>query len=280
MRRYAQTLAVEMPDDMLDRMIGFIGYGSSTPEVVFCGLEEATTEVNYEQKLIARIRGGGPSGIMDLGGFQTAPGCEDIWAGIAAGVQSTWRPFIKLLLAIESPHRNIADIRTGEIASYQAKRWGRTNSNHLLTELFPLPKASRRAELPEYWRGRFPELCAYYRNGFDDRDAGLSSKRANALRKAISFAEQKGVLRMVVCYGKSEWGRYREVFGIADPGEDIVDCLGRIPGMGRVPDCKSGKVLIAQRGLVLFVLTYHPAAGLSTAELQAIVDLHRHLQPE
>ncbi len=261
---------MEQREEMKQKLIRFIGYGSSTPMIVFCGLEEASTEHNYEQTLEARIRGGGTTGIMDLGDFKSERGCEDIWKAITSGVQHTWRPFIKLLMAIEGQEIKVADCKTSDIKMYQSERFGRTDSNHLLTELFPLPKASRR-EMPRYWNSLYPAGChAYY------SDTTLWEARVEALRQAIYTANPVKSVRLVVCYGKTEWPKYHKLFGL-DPGEDIVEFSKRKHfEINRNPVDKTLKVLVQDRDSVLYVLTHHPARGLSNAELQAVVELYRH----
>lgn len=171
-------------DDELDRLLGFIGYGTLDASVWFIGMEEA---------------GAGHDALRIRSGFQPVEDCAEAHRKLGImkhhwgprTIQRTWRGMCHVMLTLDGVPPTRETIRV-----YQAEKLGRREGTTLLAELMPLPRP-----LASGWEyaGILPQ--------FRDADHYLRAVlplRISLLRETI----QRHKPAFIVCYGKRYWREF------------------------------------------------------------------------
>jgi hypothetical protein len=120
---------------------------------------------------------------------------EKYLSGDRPPIQSTWNLIIRAILALEGNTSPTTD----DVRFYQRDRLGRTDERSALLELFPLPAVGiDRWPYAEVFE-EFPTREAY-------RDS-LLPQRIEKLRSHLAYRPA-----LVVCYGKSYWAYFEQLF--------------------------------------------------------------------
>jgi hypothetical protein len=115
----------------------FYGYGNYQGRYWFVGMEEgggSSPEAITKRLSAWEIRG--RKELEDLVEYAREVGGSRYF-GERPKSQATWNKLIRILLSIEGEIPSLAEVKT-----YQATRWGRSDSSNCLLELLPLPSPS------------------------------------------------------------------------------------------------------------------------------------------
>jgi hypothetical protein len=194
-----------------DRLESFIGYGNRDAPVVFIGIEEGLSDVSA---LVADLSSRSQfECIMDL--HEAHVGLADVQKlfGDNAKTQRTWRPMCHVMLrraGIERPTLK-------ERKRYQGNELGRRDGQTLIAELLPYP-SKKQARDSAAWP--YGGLCRF--QTYKQYRSELLQKRKDLLVNELSRVSRK----LIVCYGKSEWNEYMDLFQIINWVDDGVYRLG------------------------------------------------------
>jgi hypothetical protein len=119
-----------------ERIKNFWGYGNLDSEVWFVGMEEGYNETN--EILFERFKATAHKAVFDIyDDLKVDPG-HVYWFEENAPTQPTYRPLIYIQLYLQTRKEPTIE----EIRQYQIKQFGRSNSDHAVLELMPLPSKS------------------------------------------------------------------------------------------------------------------------------------------
>jgi hypothetical protein len=184
-------MALPLANDQLNYLLDFVGYGSLDADIWFLGMEEG---------------GGGKDNIRTRLMFRQVEDCAEAhrMLGIVhhhwgkKRIQPTWRGMCCIMLELEGK-----PVSTEHIRNYQADWLGRSHGRTLLVELMPIPKPSLMAWGYQQLIPQFATREHYYRV--------VKPRRINYLRRLLREHSPS----VVICYGKSYWSDYKELFGEA-----------------------------------------------------------------
>jgi hypothetical protein len=171
------------------RLCNFVGYGRLAAPVWFIGLEEGG---GSEEGLLARVHF---DQVMDCAEAHCRLDIRHFHDGPSPRLQRTWAAMCSVMLELTGDVNEDRDT----IRRYQAEQLGSADGATLLAELLPLPKKSVR-DWP--YPNLLPRLCLgkYYEEVWPHR---------RSLLRGLLAAHQP---RLVVCYGKSGWDKFKELF--------------------------------------------------------------------
>jgi len=177
-----------LPNNELEQLLDFVGYGRLDAPVWFLGMEEAG---GGEENLYARLK------------FRTVEDCAEAHRilGITKHhwgrrvIQRTWRGMCYIMLRLNNQTAGAENIR-----NYQAEYLGRFGGQTLLVELMPIPKSSIGA-----WG--YEELIPQYASR-EDYYQKAKPRRLAYLQGLIRESHPK----IVIGYGKSYWLEYQALF--------------------------------------------------------------------
>ncbi|MBI1256541.1 MAG: hypothetical protein GC204_03635 [Chloroflexi bacterium] len=178
------------------RLTAFIGYGREDAPFVFVGAEERADDAFP----LSERRTWSP--IMDMPGLHA--GLEQ------ARVQMTLRPMCHVMLRAAGRHAS-----PQSRLAYQRHELGAATGDSLLMELFPIPQHNM-----GIWQGpasrRWASRDVYY-------DSVWPARRTLIVETLLGFER-----KLIVCYTKAHWPRYRQLF--ADADWMVVDAESDIQG--------------------------------------------------
>lgn len=179
-------------DSELEILLNFVGYGNLKADVWFLGMEEAGGgEENLRLRLKFRL-------VEDCAEAHQILGITQHHTGRKV-IQPTWRGMSYIMLAFAGKPTDKEHIR-----NYQADLLGRFRGNSLLCELLPIPKPSIGDWEYKSFIPQFKSAQEYYRV--------VMPRRIKYLRSLIEEHKPKSI----ICYGKSYWNSYKELFGDLD----------------------------------------------------------------
>lgn len=167
------------------RMDQFLGYGNLSGKYWVIGMEEGggNTHQEINQRLNRWVELG-CTPVIDNYEFHRAIDGDFMFSGKTkkqnlscffegdVKLQKTWAALIRTILNIESEKEFIPD----DIKKYQAKFWGRANSNNCLIEIFPLPSPDANCWYYDDWS------CLESLESRETYISKLKEKRINLIR--------------------------------------------------------------------------------------------------
>lgn len=181
-------MAKPLTDSELNHLLNFIGYGRLDADIWFMGMEEAGGgKANIRTRLKFRP-------VEDNAEAHQMLGVTHLHWG-RRKIQRTWRGMCYIMLRLEGQEPTRENIRT-----YQAEKLGCFGGNTLLTELMPIPK-------PKFKRWDYEELVPQFASR-EEYYRIVKPRRIAYLRSLLA----ENSPRAVICYGKSFWSDYRELF--------------------------------------------------------------------
>jgi GNAT superfamily N-acetyltransferase len=197
-----------------DRIERFIGFGRRDAPVVFIGMEEGLKEASALDADLA-IRSTYELEVMDhKEAHRGVAGTERYFDPAFAPRQPTWRVMADLMLR----RAGMAQPTGIHRRRYRALNLGRAHGDTLLTELLPYPHPKASDWLYERF-GRHRTREAYL--------AALLPARKRLLRAVLAEAPRE----LVVCYGKTHWEHYQDLFESANWREDGPFRIGERDGI-------------------------------------------------
>lgn len=198
-----------LPKHLVAWMEKRLGYGSPTATAWFLGLEESC---HCEDELDARTRGGG---LEDL---ETAllrtKECYPHLLSDDPDLQPTWRPLMRAWIRTSTA----TEPTEARLRQYQRHNLGRSDSDHLLVELLPLPAPSTSSWPYARFGLTRPEYVA----------AWLPKRVAFLAQQWSKWPTRK---RVAIAYGKDRWDAFRKVFRLeAMDGAPVEGTDGRALG--------------------------------------------------
>jgi hypothetical protein len=181
------------------RIEEFIGYGSATAPYVFLGMEEGLrSEAALDAGLAVRSN---YQPFEDL--FEASRLSEnERYFGDDPKNQPTWRPMCDLMLRLTE---DVVAPTLPQRLRYMADKLGRSNGLTLLAELMPYPrKKADRKHWPYAKYERYADYEAYR--------ADMLPKRLARLRSLFAMPCER---RLIVAYGKGDWGAFKSLFDTA-----------------------------------------------------------------
>ncbi len=217
---------------ILKRLKNFWGYGNLKGPVWFIGMEEGLGD--NEGLPLERFEATNGKTIVDNTDNTSADHAE--WFKPNAPTQRTWRPLIYILLYLR--HERVPTL--AEIRDFQIKHLGRTNSNHAILELMPLPaKSIKKAD----WIYQDVPLI-----GLTHREEYLATylpERVQALKLLIEKHQPK----LVLFYSRSYLNEWQSI--VPKKFKEVI------------PD----KLHMVKVDKTIYAVTPHPTSrGLTTAD--------------
>lgn len=211
---------------LLDYMQNFYGYGNFKGDYWFVGMEEGGgSSFGEVQTRLNAWNERGRKLLEDLRDYHYAIGITQ-WFDEKAKLQATCKHLIRVLL----PENAVKD----DILRYQRIKLGRSDSNHAMLELLPLPSRSLKAS--DWWYNQYSKLP--YLANRDNYQNQFLFQRAASLRQRVQEYQPKAV----VFYGTSYeqwWHGVAETYLAVDQGNDFA---------------------YGTNGKTLFVMMKHPVA--------------------
>jgi len=116
------------PKDILEYLYNFYGYGNIKSDIWFIGLEPATDDDTLFNDIISKWIEKNKKTINSI---------EEIYENEVSKIQPTWAGLITLYLSYKSSDETVS-VKKEDILAMQEK-WCKTDSDHCLIEMFPLP---------------------------------------------------------------------------------------------------------------------------------------------
>src|SRR4029077_12129475 len=208
-----------LPADRLDNaLLGeyadkFFGFGSWDARIWFIGIEEAGGWKKEDVRARLDAWKQKRRDLEDAPTFYPASG-NHRWHGVSAGVQSTWKQLIRMLL-VGRGERDTDDA----ILNYQRCHFGRTDGRECLAELLPLPSPNTTTWKYDNWSNlSWLKTRSSYQNY-------LSLTRAFAIQQNIEKHHPK-----VVIFYASTWHR---LWGLIARGVWTQAIKGKLMGLDR-----------------------------------------------
>lgn len=223
-------------ESQAQRLFNFIGYGQLDAPVWFLGMEERGSSKTIGARLKFKQ-------VEDLRDAHIKMGIIEHHRGKKI-IQPTWRGMCYVMLVYDGKKPT-----TERIRKYQVNKLGRSNGKTLLTELLPMPKKKVTEWRYETNSLPFKNLKEYHSNIIDDR--------IERIRRIFKQHAPK----IVICYGKTFWENYRNIFAEVD----------------FTPD-SDGLFEYADIGHTKIILSYHfthPKMNKGIAKLARIVRKHK-----
>jgi len=223
-----------------NRLQSFWGFGNYESKYWFIGMEEGGGDNIQEvsKRLSVWEKFGSPELIDNFEYHKgiSGYGYENHFEG-KIKLQPTWAKLIRAYLNIENPNRNYS---ADDIKKFQAKYWGRLNSNNCLLDIFPLPSPSANNWHYDKWC-EIPIL----RNRDTYKNA-LQSERVNTLQKRISTYKPKVV--MFYAFGDEYLKFWEQVAEINFTEKNNYKIF------------RDKSVYLSKKDESIFVVTYQPSA--------------------
>jgi len=187
-----------------DRILGHLGFGNPDAPLWFIGMEEGLgsrpPEVALRNILALQER-------LDADGLRFSF-FEDSWFPAKSKIATqTWKIMAKYARMLLHRAPDWQDSSSAD--SYIRDSLGRPDGETLLLELLPLP-APHMADWPDAYTERFQNR--------EDYGQFMRSKRIEILRDLV----EKYRPTIVMCYGRSYWQYYRQIFALEGAPEDTV----------------------------------------------------------
>ncbi len=182
----------------IERIVGFMGYGTPGADVWFIGIEEGLGSMDSDdaiKNLKARAKF---DSVMDL--YQAHLQLREIGAQLdferKVPATQVWKFMAKIMLAREREDDWASTVAAND---YIRTRLGRSDGNTFMTELSPIP-ASHGAD--KRWVEKLKQM---------DQNLGEQiSKRRENLKELLNDNSP----RLVICYGHSKARDFAELLGV------------------------------------------------------------------
>ena len=175
---------LDLSKEELDRALKFEGYGNKAASFWYIAMEEGGGSV---QELRKRVRQYDP--VEHLHSGPAKLGLDTKFLHVP-----TWRVMSKLVIALQG---KTGWRETSSAREYQANELGRADGDTFLAELMPLPARSI---------GVWPYEAIY--SSRKEYYADVRPRRIEWLRSEV----RKFRPSWIICYGKSNWRYYEEIF--------------------------------------------------------------------
>jgi hypothetical protein len=229
---------------LLDRLYNFWGLGRFESDYWFVGMEEGGgNSLDEVSKRLQVLEDFGTNGLVDNCVYHTKIGYDfqRFFEG-KIKLQFTWAKLIRTFLVMRNPNTRYTP---DYIKDFQANKWGRSDSDNCLIEIFPLPSPSAYMWNYDKWSD-MPILKD--RNSYK---TALRKPRVDSLICKIDFYKP----RLVLMYGMSD------------------EYLGIWSEISRINFGEATKKIIYKNKFIhcgfyketLFVVTYQPNAVWSNA---------------
>lgn len=230
----------EKQETLSNRLKSFWGFGNYESKYWFIGMEEGGGDNIQEvsQRLSVWERSGSPELIDNFEYHKgiSGYGYENHFEG-KIKLQPTWAKLIRTYLNIENPNKNYS---ADNIKQFQAKHWGRLDSNNCLLDIFPLPSPTANNWYYDKWC-EMPLLRTreIYKNA-------LQAERVDTLQRRVSTYKPKVV--MFYAFGNEYLKMWERVAGINFTAKNNYKIF------------RDKSVYLSKRDESLFVVTYQPSA--------------------
>lgn len=218
-------------DNINNYIENFYGYGKWDSSTWFIGIEEGGG--NSEEEVNSRINSWieYKTNLIDIRKHHINIGQSKYF--IEGNLQSTWRKLIRVHLNIRDSH----NFDNGTIRDVQQNKWGQSDSDNALIELFPLPS---------------PRHNDWKYNEWTNVDYLISREKysEHILESRIDFIKEKiksHKPKIVIFYSKTHLHIWNKIVGQNFESSDII-LIG------------SNCISIIQKEGIYFVLTPHPAS--------------------
>lgn len=203
-----------MKEEDIERLCHFIGYGSSQPQIVFLGIEEAVPkDSDVHENIRARLRHFSQP-VMDIGEAHAVlkehANVRNPFECTGSPVQQ-WTTAAAFAIALQPEAPTTPD-------HYWRNILGRTRSNTLLTECFPLPRRNTRGRIEGY-----------------ESHSAWNKYRKDALQRFLHDARPI----FLIAYGKPTHRCLDELFTVREWESVVVNAAGA----GRVGRSDQGTVI-------------------------------------
>ena len=235
---------------LLDRLYNFWGLGSFESDYWFVGMEEgggnSLDEVSKRLQVWTDL---GATELVDNYAYHIGIdgyGLERYFEGNIKQ-QQTWAKLIRTFLVVKDPN---AKYTSDDIKYFQAKKWGRSNSDNCLIEIFPLTSPSAYRWNYDKWSDM---AILKDRNSYKTT---LRKSRVNSLICKIDFHKP----RLVLMYGMSN---------------EYLDIWSEV---SRIKFGEATKKMVYKNKFIhcgfykesLFVITYQPSFAWSNAYWEGV----------
>ena len=212
-------LTHQLNDDEWNRLLAFKGYGRIDAPIWFMGMEEGGDgSVGHLRRRATLFDEKEDLGLAhERMGFNTYSKTDTWW-------------LMSYIARFANGEPDWMD--TGKTKAYRNDRLGRFGGDTLLTDLLPIPCPERNADWPH--SSRYPDKGSY--------EEDVLPGRIGMLREMM----REGRPRVVFCYGKTFWERYRLVFEGAE--------FRGVDGIGEVAEWNGTKVVLTK----FFSFQYYP----------------------
>jgi len=193
---------IQLSDEQIERVVGFLGYGRVSAPVWFIGIEEGLGEMGTEEAENNLVSRGAFEKTMDLyeahclliGRAKGKVGPIDFENAVPT--TQVWKYMAKIMLAREGR----SDWKDpGAVKEYIRHRLGRSDGDTFLTELSPIP-AGRASD--KSWMTKFESM-----------DRGIADRvrnRKEELKKTLRVNSPA----LVFCYGKRRADDFADLLDI------------------------------------------------------------------
>jgi len=215
----------------VEKLVSFLGYGNPAADYWFIGIEEGLDDKvandclngncnNLIEQLIVRSKF---KNVMDLKDAHKLLGIEKYFRENRPPLQRTWEGIIKLILdqlPVSSTDLHAYANYKESLRTFQKKNLGSVDGNMFLAELFPLPYPRVHGS----YSGLYKFLSDSRNSQFIDNSSSKSALNIIADKSDyLSWIKEDRILglkrlikenkpKVVVCYGKTQWHLYKEVF--------------------------------------------------------------------
>ena len=218
------------------RLETFWGYGNLKGDTWFVGMEEGIGR--NEGFPLERFISTAGKAVVDIRGNLAVD--HNVFFEQAAPTQSTWRPLIFILLSLKLGRIP----KLSEIREYQISTFGRTQSDHAVLELMPLP--SRSVKASDWLYSDVPLT------GLTSRKEYLKTYKP-ARVEALKALIEKHQPKLVLFYSRSYLTDWQHI--VPKPLKEVIP----------------GRLHIAKANGTTYAVTAHPTSrGVSTEDWEKV----------
>ena len=175
-------------ENELDTLLNFIGYGRLDADIWFLGLEETSADgqIVHERLKFRQVEDSLEA--QNLLGISPSQFEHD-------NLQDAWRGMSEIMLKLEARPTTPENIR-----EYRTESLGRAEGSTLLCELFPIPMPADGAWGYENLLPQYASREEYFNS--------LRPLRFEFFKELIN----QNLPKIIICYGRSSWPLYQELF--------------------------------------------------------------------